>query len=195
MNIKPLCETPSAQPMAYACGECSAIFLAANKDVAESCCAPTCCRVCGVETQKPYTVCDRHLELSRISKAKIIAAKDFDCDAVYSDRVDGEWGGGYSSGIQEALESCEWSDSKPPAYVFGCHPTIFQIDPLVVVENQMYNHHEDAIEQVVDFEDLTEFLKQWNAKQTLVSYHPDYSQIVVIDQERFAALTKDQSNG
>ena len=64
-----------------------------------------------------------------------------------------------------------------PKWVVGCDVVNFKIDISSVIENaeeEMYEEFED----IVDRDELYEFIDKWNAKQTGCSYHPNYKIIV-----------------
>ncbi|KAB2680524.1 hypothetical protein [Brucella tritici] len=76
-----------------------------------------------------------------------------------------------------------------PAWAFCTTEELFHFDIVDAVENYLSdNHHDDARDFITGWDQLEKFWKSWSAKQTnLTSYFIDYSSIVVIDPERFAA--------
>ncbi|ORE90692.1 hypothetical protein ATO13_22271 [Stappia sp. 22II-S9-Z10] len=111
-----------------------------------------------------------------------------DANPVYSNEVDGDWGEGFSSDIDALREYCEDYDIAVPAYVHPCTPQRFSIDSDHIVESALEDFHEDAGDQILEEDDLHSFIRTWNAKQTLTTWFPDISCVVVLDEDRFAAL-------
>ena len=41
--------------------------------------------------------------------------------------------------------------------------------------------YEGADDHLVDVKELREFVEKWNAKQSIISYYPDYKRVVVLN--------------
>lgn len=189
------------KPVLYACGECGSVhspkIYACREEMAhesarraaEECCAPRHC-ACGVRLEGGWTACAPCRERNKLRRAKVVAAADYD-GAVYAEGVTGEWGEGYSSDLTELLVSCKDFDDPVPAYCHPCHETHLRLDADSILEHALDGMHEDAADQVEDYAGLRQFIADWNEKQHAVSYHPDMSRVIVIDQERFDALISD----
>lgn len=189
----------------YACWECGKLYSPtiyavrwedakkAAIQAAQKCCEPKSCKRCGGELDFPsYTACRPCREILKIQRAKIVDYKD--CEApVWSDDVSGSWGEGYSGEIAEMLEACEDEGVEPPCYVHPCELDKFQFDPADILDRVHDNHHEDAVDQLEDVGGMFSFFKEWNAKQNLVSYHPDYKRIIVLNQARFDAIAEQEA--
>jgi hypothetical protein len=168
----------------FACKSCKRLHL--EKANAEKCCVPYTCRVCGVETPQYYTACERHSQGARLQKATI--AERSPCGWVYD-----ECGGGHQDGYFDSVESLlDWyvdeAESRP-LYVYACKERPWKgISLGDVLQNEHEDHYEDAEDSLVEVKELGEFLTVWNAKQKIVSYDVDYSRVIPIDADGFAAL-------
>lgn len=173
---------------AYACWDCDKVYL--DKDFAQRCCAVKTCSRCGVETEKhyTYTACTPCREILKAHRVKVVGASHADDGVIWSDTHNGDWEDGYASDVSAMLEHCEDEGIEPPAYVHPCKATHFQFDPADIYDRVHDNHHEDAVDQIVDGEGLFAFFKAWNAKQNLRSYHMINDSVIVLDQKRFDAL-------
>ena len=215
MDVRELTFRGENETRLYACGKCghcyspliyggrSDVVHQAARDAAERCCVPPTCSVCGIEVQRPWTMCAKHREQAKLRRAVPIPAKDWH-DPVFSDEVSGDWGEGYSSDIDALLECAAdenvWNamdENKcvpafiPPVYSWPCKSDPLRIDPHSVLEHAVEDHHEDACDQIVDYADFVTFVEAWNAKQICKSWYPDYSRVVVLDEARFAKLLED----
>jgi len=205
MNVRELVfrDDPSAETKLYACGECGACYSPKNVgvqnaiDMAKSCCVPArhTCRVCGAAIPKYRTLCKRHAEQAQLRKAAQIDAKDWS-DPVQHDEAPGGWNGeGYFSSPDELRE--HWEDHHwitigpqvpPPAYCWPCIPRTLLLDPERILDQALEDMPEEAADEIVDADDLFDFIEAWNAKQTCVTWYPDHSRVVVLDRKRFNAL-------
>lgn len=178
----------------YTCGKLySPTIYAAKEDVArqtaiqaaQRCCEPESCKRCGGELDYPsYAACRPCREILKLRRAEEVEYSD--CDApIFSDDVSGSWGEGYSGEIHELEEYCEDANCDLPCYVHPCIATHFKFDPADVLDRAHDNHHEDAVDQIEDVEGLFAFFKEWNAKQSMRSYFPDYKKVIVLDRARF----------
>lgn len=200
MDVKVLTFKGETDPKLYACGKCGNVFspkIYACKDdraheqarkFAEECCAVRHC-ACGTELEKGWTACAPCRERNKLKRAKIIDAKNYD-GAVCAD-VNGEWDEGYSSSVAAMLQWCEEHDEPIPAYCHPCTEQHLRLDAGDLLDQATDGMHEDACDQVVDADSLIAFLKDWNAKQTCISYFEDRTRVIVLDQERFDALITD----
>lgn len=190
----------------YACSDCGKAYsptiyacrddLAheAAKRAAMDCCAPRHCTICGVEVEQPWTACRPCRERNSLQKCAIIHRAEW-TDPVQHDGMAGEWGEGYSSSVNALLEA--WADEHwvkigpqhpPPAYCWPCKPSKFEIDPERALESALEEMHEDACDQIVDADEFYDFIEAWNAKQTIITWYPDHSRVIVLDQVRFEHL-------
>ena len=195
MNVRELTFKGEDEVRLFACGECGRcvspkLFLA-PKDVqmqtarrmAEECCAVKTCTDCGVDMgQTARTICDACHE-RRILKN---ATEMYDANVVvYQYGGEGSWGEGYSENIEELFSWCHGYDEPVPAYVHPCEGDPLRLDADNILVNVVDDHHPDAGDQVVDAQEFRDFVEKWNAKQTCVSYAPDYSKVIVLKREAF----------
>lgn len=197
MEAKILTFQGENDPKLYSCGKCGSVFspkaYACRDDMAheaarkraDECCAKKFC-ACGTELEGSWTACAPCRQRNMLLKAEIVDAQSYD-GAVSAD-VTGDWGEGYSSDIDAMLQSCEDYDEPVPIYCHPCTEQHLRLDAYSLLEQATEDMHEDAHDQVVDADALVAFLKDWNAKQTCISYYEDRSRVIVLDQERFDAL-------
>jgi len=122
------------------------------------------------------------MEHSRLIKAEPVAWTDW----VYADGYGHNEG--YFDSEGELREWCADEGIDPPAYVFATREEGFDYDIFQAIDSYLSDdHHEDAHDQIVGWDELEAFWKAWVAKQTVKSYHPDNSKVVVIDQARYEA--------
>ena len=82
----------------------------------------------------------------------------------------------------------KFEPALPPAYCWPCEVEALRIDPDSLLENAADGMHEDAFDEIVDADELADFIEAWNTKQTCTSYYPDYKRVIVLDEVRFKAL-------
>ncbi|WP_020476219.1 hypothetical protein [Zavarzinella formosa] len=171
----------------FVCTTCKRSHL--EKANAEKCCEPSKCKACDVEVRHYYLYCERHAEGRRLLKAGIVTESP--CDWVYDEN-----GGGCQEGYFDSLESfLDWyadeadEETNRPLYVYACKENRWSgIDLGNVLSSELDDHHEDAGDCLVDDKELWDFIKAWNAKQTLVSFDVDYTKVIPIDVEAFNTL-------
>lgn len=201
MNVKELIFRGEDETKLYACGGCgrayspksyAALYNLAHEaaqSAAEDCCAPRCCRECGVEVENYRTMCRPCGDLVRLRKAKPIPERQW-TDPVECEGVPGGWGDGFFRDIDDLLESCEDHEVEVPAYCWPCTAKPLALDPDQLLEHAVDDMHEDAMDQIEAADELVAFIEAWNAKQTCRSWCPDMSRVVVLDRGRFDALLK-----
>ncbi|MEX1034786.1 MAG: hypothetical protein WDZ54_02435 [Sneathiella sp.] len=214
MDIRELTFRGEDKAALYACGKCGQCFSPkiyaatdersheAARAAAEKCCVAPTCSVCGVEVGSPWTMCAKHREQAALRRAAVMPAAEW-ADPVFSDEVSGDWGEGYSSDVAAMLEHFEdemacvddrddtYAPDPPPAYCWPCKPDALRLDPESLLEQAADGHHEDAFDQIEAGDELVAFINAWNAKQTCVSWYPDYKRVVVLDEARFRQLLED----
>ncbi|MBD3785665.1 MAG: hypothetical protein IE922_01665 [Sphingomonadales bacterium] len=193
MNIKELTFKGSDQTVLYSCGTCGHLFSpriyacsdadahAAARRAADECCTPKYC-ACGKPIEAPWTACGSCRERLRLEKATVIT--DYN-GPVESDKTRGEWGEGYSSDVAALIESCAEYDDPVPAYCWPCTSVPLRLDLDRILERACEEQHEDALDQIEGADELQEAIDRFNAAQTCVTYYPDHSRVIVIDQDRF----------
>lgn len=203
MNVRELTFKGEDQAQLYACGACGSIHspkIYACKDArahdearraAEACCAPRHC-ACGTEIEKYWTMCHTCRERKKLQAAAIVT--DYD-GPVHIDGYRGSWGEGYSGSAAELLEACMDWDEDPPAYCHPCKGSPLRLDIERIIESALDDQHEDAHEQVEGYDELAAAVEAFNEAQTCVTYWCDSNRVIVLDQERFAALVAETEGG
>lgn len=194
MDVRELTFKGESATKLYACGKCGKAYSpkiyacrddkahAAARRAAEECCKPRFCD-CGAELDSRWTACRPCREIKILAKATIIEAADYSGPVIAE--CAGEWGDGYSSDLAAMIEACHEVGDPVPAY---CHPCTYhplQIDPASILENATEEMHEGAADQIVDADELTDFINAWNEKQTCVTYYEDRSRVIIIDRVAF----------
>lgn len=197
MNVREMTFRDESEPKLYACGKCGSVHSPriyacrddaaheAARRAADECCAPRMCD-CGTTLDKSWTACFDCRLRDKLRRAKIIPADSY--AGPVSASGSGEWGEGYSSSLAALMEHCEGYDEEVPAYCHPCTDLPLHLDVEHILEVALEDMHEDAADQVVDTDALYQFIDDWNARQTAVTYYEDTSRVIVIDQNRFDAL-------
>ena len=204
MDARELTFKGENEPVLYACGKCGIVHSpkvyackgeaahVAARAAAEACCVPSTCSVCGVGVDKYWTMCSTHALQARLRRA-VRVERDSWHDPVCSADYEGDWGDGYSSDIGALLMWCDDESKDAPVFCYPCKPTYLRLDPDTMLQHVTDDMHEEASDQVVDADGLYDFIAAWNAKQTCVSWYPDHARVIVLDEERFAALLDDNA--
>lgn len=190
-DVRKLIEVDGEAVLGYACGQCGRMY---SKDYdgvdvawqAEVCCHPNKCVACGKVISQYSRLCVDCFHVKTLSRAEIITEPY--SGPVYHDKVEGDWGDGYSSNIEEFFASCADEGLEPPPYCYPCTSEHLRLDAYNILAQVLDDHYEDASDDVVGYDDLEAFIKQWNARQTVVTYRHDRSRVIVLDQARFEAL-------
>ena len=173
----------------YACKEARAVQEA--RRAADECCAPRHC-ACGAEIEKMWTACEPCRERHKIQRATIAA--DY-VGPVYIEGYRGGWGDGYFEDVAALIDACGLHDVAPPAYCHPCKATPLALDTDRILEAACEDQHEGAADQIVGADALHSAIEAFNAAQTCVTYWAVTSQLIVLDQDAFAALRADPASG
>lgn len=169
------------EPRAYQCSVCAMIFgHNPGTDYAEKmagrCCSSTC-DVCG-GTKPIHGYCGAcHTRRENEREAKTYADAVAITPEEWSGPVYNSFTDRYYSDVGEALEAAE-EDGDPAPYLWPCDSDTAQIDPDCVVESIVEEMHEDY--EVDDYAGLVAFCKEWNAKQTGVSWTQNTARVIVV---------------
>ena len=169
----------------YACKEDRAIQEARRG--ADECCAPRHC-ACGTEIEKMWTACAPCRERHKLQRATVVT--DYK-GPVSADGYEGGWGDGYFENVADLLEACATYKVAPPAYCHPCEASPLALDLDRILEGACDDQHENAADQIVGADALDAAIEAFNAAQTCVTYWPITSEVIVLDQEGFAALRDD----
>ncbi|MEO0385077.1 MAG: hypothetical protein AAF234_16140 [Pseudomonadota bacterium] len=135
----------------------------------------------------------RSRQRARVEASQLLKANPVDADTYFGWVTLNGDGDDYFSDPQELLEWChDVQEMEKPAYCWGTTEQPFRFDLIGHINDHICdNHHEDANDDLMDVEELSEFWDQWQAKQTVVSYFIDYKIVVVLDRALFAIAIKD----
>ncbi|MBZ8133254.1 hypothetical protein [Afifella sp. IM 167] len=203
MDVREIIEKGSGRIVLYMCGKCGRLYVPKFNSVAgdpshaherrnaEECCRPRQCE-CGVELDAGWTACPRCRLRKQLRKAKVISAEDY--TGPVNAAGHGEWGEGYSSNIAAMLQACHDYDDPVPAFCHPCTARRLHLDVDYILEAATDEMHEGAEDQIVGADDLVAFIREWNARQTVVSYFEDRRRVIVLDEKRFSALIADDDS-
>lgn len=165
------------------CGKCRIVHR--EKLFAEQCCATKYCD-CGKPLPNYYTRCFecQRIKATERTQAQIEAAEKLtDWDGWVCDPN----GRGDQDGYFESLDAMiEWygdaeddeGEMKLPEFVFTTTPIHFQVDLDSAIESALEDHHEDAAESLDGREEIEKLVREWAARQSLVSYQIDYKRVI-----------------
>ncbi len=146
-----------------------------DKEAAEGCCKPYHCEDCGIETPRYWLVCESCRTKRQYEKAEKLTKWDgwvcwegHGCDD------------GYFPSIYELLNYCTDEDIDPPRWVFVCKKTEHRICVDNVLDQMLDDAHEGAADNLVDVQELYDFVEAWNAKQDIITYYPDYGKVLLL---------------
>lgn len=175
----------SVEIKAWRCEKCNKSWV--DKQVADKCCAEnkkTFCSKCGEQAQKGYTICEKCIEEKRYENAKKIKYSDYQEEFLYDENKQ-EY---YSD--KEELEEAYYDDAcdekeEPiyPNWCYACTHFTFGIDIDNMIEMASEDMYEDFDEtDIIDLEELKDFMKKWNKKQTSKTYSADYKTVVMLNE-------------
>lgn len=174
-----------------ACGKCGYVYPLSNKDLAEGCCA---CTDCGAKLSGTGRVASRcrscrskhydRMDEQRREKAQKIPEAEYDGPLWLFD-------GRYYESVGELYDDCWSREEEIPAEAWACDVSGLKVDGLRIVEGLLEDHHEDAIDRVVDLDDFVKFCREWSDKQTLKGWFGDYKRLVVFDPKGREEFLKD----
>lgn len=179
----------SDEPALYACPTCRkvnspGIYLCpkddahrAAIDAARKCCQQWQCEDCGAETRQFWTVCPPCREKRKLRKAKRIAW-DGECMVCYHDDQ-------YTADVAELAEL-----EDPPAYCHPCEFEPFRLSLQSMIESAADQHHDDIADEIdgAELMAVEEAIASFNESTGAGSWTPIFDSVIVLDEERFAAL-------
>lgn len=167
----------SREMVAYQCTTCSKRYF--SRVLAEKCCAPKHCEVCGAEIPRYKIMCEPCRMKSIYEKAEKLVKWDgwVYCEGLGYDE-------GFFTSIDDLEEYCEDTKTDLPAWVLAVEEVHHAIDVDSVIETMLENAYEDAIDNLVDEQELRDFIDAWNAKQTVTTYYPDYKRVVLVKERK-----------
>jgi len=161
----------------YRCSICNKV--SSDKGVADRCCQPYNCQVCGKELKPFHTLCDSCFTKDRYEKANRIKYSDYKIECFYDQGYDK-----YFKDREEMEEYYELQDNPDiPNWTYACEEIPFQVNIYSAIESAEENMYED-FDDIVDQKELEDFVKEWNEKQTAKAYYPDYKNIVLFSEDK-----------
>lgn len=179
MNATELFHADGNSSGIFYCSECKRV--AHSKQLAEQCCTPPVCRICGKETSQKYRlICrpckiikDENKEAARFEKAEKITSWD---GPVFLD------GAGYNEGyFPDFAELADWIDGEeselPRYYVWTCISLpICHLNCDKIIENATQDAYEDwDTDSLMGVDELRSAMEAFNAKNaSQVYWEPNY---------------------
>jgi hypothetical protein len=173
----------------FACGECGHLWspeifmggdVAQAKTMADACCLPVGCSLCGDACSKPYTKCEgcmREGERQRLARVFDNATKCADFTGAIYD----PYGERFYASVDDMLD-----DEELPPYVHPCHEETPRLDLKQILEDA-----EEQLELEEGFEvqwvaegDLARAVKAFNDEQLHRVWHPDMKRVIDLKDAR-----------
>lgn len=196
MNIINFTREGGTEPELFACGKCGVLqsklkFCGADDayaaSIAEECCSPRECSVCGLNIERFRTMCSACAETAKFNKAEKITENNWDGPVEYNEQFFGD--------VHEAMESiddlCENPEDRPH-YVNACDKIKgFSFDP-GHIEEGLLEEMEDGFE-IEGIEEIYKFAEKWNSEQTQ-EYWMTTSTIVLLDWAQWDLVNPREGN-
>ncbi len=170
----------------WECDKCKSVWL--NEDLANDCCKEkpdNICKVCGIKVKHPYLICKECKEKERYEKATKVKYSDYKTGCLYDENKEQYY---YEAeDLEEAYYNDAFDEGKEPEYpkwCYGCIGEIFQVDIESAIEREAEEMYEDfdIDNNLVDLEELLDFVEEWNKKQTAKTYYVDYKTVVLLNE-------------
>ena len=195
MNPRELVSKGTDEVIALSCSSCDQLFRLSERELAERCCLCTRCGKSGEigpSYLRNHSECDRNYynDQKKQEDAKYMVDPPSTSKRVEATEYDGGWiyyKQRFFGSVEDLLSRCEQEKEPVPVWVTGCEERhMAHIDARDMIENHLENgeHHEDAMEEVVDMDELEEFLDAWCDKQPVKSYLPDPNVAVMVRTEK-----------
>ena len=175
---------------AYACPVCRTIYEGENgKSDAEECCAPRLCESCGEPVGFNRIMCSRcwaedqnkrilEEEKSSAAKAHRVTRDEYSGPVFCGAMRERE---GFFDSMEDLLERC--GGKMPEHPVFACRVFPFALDMESALDSALEEFPDGfGTIDLVDLKELEKFVEEWNAKQTIARWEPDWT-IVVTEGE------------
>ena len=184
MNVVELCEKGKEEVVLYKCGNCNTYYI--DKTIAENCCKPVFCSVCGKELCQDRTknrdfyyinpiMCSECKEKERLSKYEVWTEQEYiNKNKQENNKYEAVFvGDHYYSDLYDAIQSL-WEDGltkeeiEQQIFQVGQETKLDKIDINTELENICENsglEDYDIETMFVDLPELYEFIDKWNAKQ------------------------------
>ncbi|HZK28050.1 MAG TPA: hypothetical protein VFD00_11010 [Thermoclostridium sp.] len=122
---------------------------------------------------------DKKRDDAHFEKAEKLTTEQYD-GSIYAEGYGCQEG--YFDSVDELIEYCEYEEIPVPDWVYCCKPITHTLDIDSAIERMLEDAFEDAGDCLVDEDKLIDFVDEWNAKQTVTSYYPDYKRVVVLSK-------------
>ena len=159
----------------HICVDCGGVW--PNLESAEKCCAKYFCKHCNKELPKYHTICNDCRRQERYEKADKITEWD---GWVYLD--DMGYDDGFFESVDALIEYCIVTDTSIPKWAYTCVKERHLLDIDTALEMMVEEAFEGAFDYLVDREELIAFVNEWNKKQDIVSYWPNFNCAVLIEE-------------
>lgn len=150
----------------YTCLKCNHTYI--DKHTAEVCCKQYYCKVCGVKTPAYHIMCGKCREKEVFETAEKVSIED------YHERFPDNkvfYRGEYFSSPTSCLKMRKWRKLNAPEYIWGTDSYEVEIDADSVIEDMITNSSlEDFEVEKSGYNELREFLKEWNQKYGTTAY-------------------------
>jgi hypothetical protein len=195
MNPIVLTEQGTDDVLAYACRKCRMVVSSPEShgdgaaEYAAAHCEPPACE-CGLPVPKGRINCDACAaaerwmrDAARFVKAKRIDARSYGGPVFDPEEQTGN--GGYHASLDDLLAELEdVDDDARPFFVHPCDEKRPQLDADDVIDRLQEDYHEGAVFEGVDL--LQQILDAWCESQSVVTWVPDESRVIVINEEEAA---------
>ena len=176
----------------WKCEKCGKSYL--SQEVADNCCKDKkgyTCRVCGCDTKLYFLICDTCCNKERFEKAKKVKYSEYEVGYLWDEnqekyfRDKDELEEKYEEDALEEEgafeEELSFDPKAIPTWCYGCTEKPFEINIDGAIENAEEEMYED-FNDINDEQELRDFVKAWNAKQTGKSYESDYGIVVLLNE-------------
>ena len=175
----------SLEIKAWKCEKCGGTWL--DEQIANRCCEEkpaNKCRVCGCNVKYPSTLCTDCREKERYEKAKKIKYSEYKEDYVYDENKQNYYRD--KEDLEETYYDDAYDEGQKPVYpdwCYGCTSFTFELNVESAIERESEEMYEDFDEiDIVDLQELTDFMEVWNKKQTAKTYYPDYKTVILLNE-------------
>jgi len=172
----------SQEIKAWKCENCGSAYM--NKISADDCCKEFKnkvyhCKVCGVEVPEYRTICNTCLSKERYEKGTKFKYSEYKLEWLWDEDSDN-----YFSDIDAMDDYYSDRDLPLPKWCYGCDSILFSIDIDSALESASEEMYEDFDygTDATDIEELYDFIKYWNEKQSAKSYGSNYGKIILLDE-------------
>lgn len=187
------------------CGTCKMLWAASTfgggesaateaHNLAEACCKPRHCEVCGTETNRHWTLCSACLrkkeqarEGERVEGATPMTYEQFCAEIPDAMLCVSEIDDGFYEDLEGLAEHLAYSDgtAQVPEYVWPTKPETLRLDADDILEQMTHDYPEGARDNaLVHCDELQQLLDGWCAAHPIVTYYPDYSRVIRLTDEQ-----------